>query len=1353
MGIVLRVIDTDLQRPLAVKVMLERGGSASEERFLEEARITGQLQHPGIAPVHEIGRLADGRPFFAMKLIEGRTLADLLRDRWCATGSASAGPADLPRFLKIFEQIAQTLAYAHSQGVIHRDLKPSNIMVGAFGEVQVMDWGLAHRLQSSAERRIRGAECGANAAPRISTPHSELRIPNSDDRLTQAGQVLGTPAYMPPEQAQGQIDELDERADVFGLGAILCVILTGHPPYQGRSTAEFHRHAQEADLGDALACLDACGADAEIIVLAKECLAPRPGGRPRDASVVADRVNAYLASVQERLKEAEIAHAAAQAKAAEERKRRRVTVALAICAMLLVFGATAVAAWIHQQRVKADAHRQQTDGELETTLSEAAATLERVKGQLADEFKYRELLDQSSRWEELLDLVRSRLERADDLWAGAPKGVSQTWPNRVGELRSALKSADQARQFAQRLESIRDEAFALSEGKWDAAGIAERYVAAFAEEGFDVEQEDIATLAQGVRSSPIHWALVAAIDYWAATLAFTNESPEALLRWARESDPDAWRDRFREPTVWRDRAALARLAAEPEALRQSPQFIEALALRLNNTGGDASALLQAALLRYPRDFWLHFRLASNVTDPRERADCFRAALEIRPEAAVGHNNLGIALAAQGKLDEAVACYHKALELDYKNALAHNNLGNALKSQGKLDQAINHYHVALALEPNYANAHCNLGTALQAQRKLDDAIACQQKALKLNPKHANAHINLGAVLFDQGKLDEAVIYYRKALKLDPKNPYIHNSLGNVLLKLKKHEEALACYREAAEADPKYGTAHFNLGIALREQRKPNEAVACFRKVLQLNPKHPNAHFQLGNALFDLRQLEESIACFRAAVQLSPKNAAVHNNLGNVLREQGKLEEAITCLRRAIELDPELAFAHNNLGKALQAQGKLAEAIACFRRAIELDPEYATAHNNLDAALRQRGKQDDLVERFRKAVQLNPKNARAHYDLGTALRDQGEVEQAIACYRQALELDPKYAMAHNSLGSALYSQGKLKESIACIRTALELDPTLAIAHYNLGVGLYRERKLDQAIVSYRTALELNPKLVRAYRNLGLALKDKGRFDEALPIFQRAIELQPDHAESHCDLGLALQHEGEFAQALAALKRGHELGSARKDWRQPSARWVKVCERMMELDSRLPRVLKGESRPADAAERLEYALLCYYRKLYVAATRFCSEAFAAEPKLAENLPARHRYNAACTAALAGCGQDKDDPTSKARLDDKDRARLRRQSFDWLRADLAGYERLLTAAKPQDLRLIEQSLQSWQHDPDLAGVRDEASLKNLPSDEQSAWRQLWTDAAALRQKADAASAKPIPQAASSNGKQERQP
>jgi serine/threonine-protein kinase len=277
-GVVLRAYDPDLKRDLALKALREEYSGRPDlvRRFVEEAQVTAQLQHPGVPPVHEVGELPDRRPFFAMKLIPGRTLAELLRGR-------SDPGQDLPRFLQAFEQIAQTVAYAHSRGVLHRDLKPRNVMVGGFGEVQVMDWGLAKVLPQDE----------AVVGHQIRTTRTE----DPSDR-TLPGAVQGTLAYMAPEQAHGDQEAIDRRADVFGLGAILCEILTGTPPYTGTQSREVYQQALRADLTAALARLDGCGADPELTALARDCLQASPDDRPPDAGAVAERVGAYRAAVQ-----------------------------------------------------------------------------------------------------------------------------------------------------------------------------------------------------------------------------------------------------------------------------------------------------------------------------------------------------------------------------------------------------------------------------------------------------------------------------------------------------------------------------------------------------------------------------------------------------------------------------------------------------------------------------------------------------------------------------------------------------------------------------------------------------------------------------------------------------------------------------------------------------------------------------------------------------------------------------------------------------------------------------------------------------------------------------------------------
>jgi serine/threonine protein kinase len=280
MGVVLRVRDKKLVRDLAFKIMRpeHKDDPALVRRFLKEAEICGRLQHPGIVPVHERGHLPDGPPYFTMRLVEGKTLASLLKGRSAAE--------DLPHFLAVFDQICQAMAYAHSQNVIHRDLKPANIMVGIHGDVQVMDWGLA---------KVLGEE-GANSVLRHPSPECEgngieAAGSGSANKQSHTGEVMGTLPYMAPEQAQGKVNQLDARCDVFSLGAILCEILTGRPPYVG---GDLLARAQAGDVTDALICLDACGADKKLIHLAMHCLLSKPDNRPQNAGEVARQLLEYL---------------------------------------------------------------------------------------------------------------------------------------------------------------------------------------------------------------------------------------------------------------------------------------------------------------------------------------------------------------------------------------------------------------------------------------------------------------------------------------------------------------------------------------------------------------------------------------------------------------------------------------------------------------------------------------------------------------------------------------------------------------------------------------------------------------------------------------------------------------------------------------------------------------------------------------------------------------------------------------------------------------------------------------------------------------------------------------------------
>jgi serine/threonine-protein kinase len=1292
MGCVLRARDPDLNRELALKLLLEEhhGSPDVERRFLEEAQVGGQLQHPGVVPVHELGRSADGRPFFTMKLVRGDTLAALLAQR--------RGPADeLPRYLGIFEQVCQTVAYAHAHGVLHRDLKPANVMVGAFGEVQVMDWGLAKVIGPAG-----ADEAGPGGLSTVGAVQTGRSGPEEGSR---AGTVLGTPAYMAPEQARGEVRLLDRRTDVFGLGAILCEILTGQPPYAPGSGSALLR-AAEADLADALSRLDGCGADAELLGLARACLAPAREARPADAGAVAARAAAYREGVQQRLRQAELDRATAQAKAAEARKRQRLTVALAAAVVLALSLAGGGAWYVRQQQVQRQAEQA---AEVRAALDDAERRQDDLNPELA--------------W--------AALVRAEARLAG---GDAEALRPRAQLVRGELERRRKDRRMRGKLDEARlRRALPGRSDKslFDNEGADRVYAEAFRWYGVDVERLNPAEAAAQLRGSALAADLLDALDDWARAAAALDRGRERRLRAAADGlDGDGWRRRLRRAVAARDAAEIGRLAgATPEGLSASAVVLLADALKVAHDPAQGLGALRAAQLRRPDDFWLTFELAHACyhAGPETREEALRyytAALALRPANPVCYGVLSGALYQLHRLPEAEAACREALRLQPDDPGYHLGLGDVLAARGKPAEAETAYRAALRLQPNVPETHVDLGHALKAQNQLPEAVAEYREALRLRPDDAGTHNDLGNALQDLGKPAEAEAAYRTALRLQPDFPEAHNNLGSTLAALGKLPEAVAEFREAVRLHPDFPEFSCNLGAALRAQGKPAEAEAAFREALRLRPDDAQIHFNLGAALQDLGKSAEAEAAYRAALRLQSDHPQAHFGLGLALAKQNQLPAAAAEFREALRLKPDLPEAHTNLGNVLQLQGKLAEAVAEFKEALRLKSDFPQAHYNLGYALAAQNKPSEAAAEFREASRLKPDYAEAHHNLGLALAAQNQLPEAVAAFREALRLKPDFPEAHFGLGLALTEQNKPSEAAAAFREALRLRPDYAEARFGLGVALNAQDKPAEAEAAFREALRLRRDLPDAHYHLGVALHAQGKLAEAVADYKEALRLQPDDPRAYFNLGAALRGQGQFAESLRAFRRGHELSAKLPGRRPPSGYWVFQAERLVELDEQLPALLRGDAAPRDAAERLELARLCSLKRWHAASARFYADAFAARPKLADDTEASHRYNAACAAALAGCGRGED----AAGLPDKARQGLRRQARAWLDAERLGLADLLKRGKPEIDAAVRQRLRHWEEDADLAGVRDRDALEKLPEAERDPWQRLWSDVAALR-------------------------
>ena len=292
MGQVLEAQDLSLHRSVALKLLFDQDDASMRLRFVDEARYTGQLQHPGVPPVYELGRLNDGRMFFAMKRLEGRTLRDVLEALRDGDPEVTRQHGRV-RLLTLFGQVCRTIAFAHSRGLMHRDLKPDNIMLGEFGEVTVLDWGLAKPFDAPAHGEVSQVFSMTSPARAVEGRFS-----------TQAGEVTGTPQYMPPEQAAGRIDELGPHSDVYSLGAVLYELLTLEPPYDGPSARRIREAVVAGQLIPPSERAPTRAVPPLMEQLCVHCLAAQPEARPRSATWVADQIDDYLAGEQDRARKA-----------------------------------------------------------------------------------------------------------------------------------------------------------------------------------------------------------------------------------------------------------------------------------------------------------------------------------------------------------------------------------------------------------------------------------------------------------------------------------------------------------------------------------------------------------------------------------------------------------------------------------------------------------------------------------------------------------------------------------------------------------------------------------------------------------------------------------------------------------------------------------------------------------------------------------------------------------------------------------------------------------------------------------------------------------------------------------------
>ena len=704
-GMVSLAKDQILQRPVAIKqIRTEQINNAHiRERFLKEATITGQLEHPGIVPIHGLERDADGNPFLVMRFIQGRTLGDAI-----AAHYREPTAAGLSELLRRFESICQTLAYAHSKGVVHRDLKPMNIMLGNFGETLVLDWGLAKQMREPPQTQDVTPE---NQGPPGVAPETLPEL----DQLTTLGHALGTPGYMAPEQARGE--EVDERADVFGLGAILCHILTGRPAVLGSNPRGIIEKTGQDDLAETHQRLLACGADADLSGLALACLTARREDRLPHAGVVAQRLGAYLASVQERLRTAEMESAKAQAKAGEERKRRRITMALAAALVVLVAGAAVV--WMRYEK-----DQTQRRHEVETTLHNGQNLLQ--KGHFADA---------ESAWQRGLELTK-------DLRGG--EQLASALQQRLGMAQRA-KKAHNLHELANLLHfySVQE---SLPTRVWHLLNAGCRH-----------QWQDRAFLLRPAAGARLEQKLEQGIQEDLLTLAILWG--ELQVRDAKPANKAAAQNAALNLLVEAEKESGINVVLLADQLRRAQQ------LGRKDLVAELAERIDRAESQTAWDYYglgRTFLMSGDLVNAREH---FERALELEPQSFAAHFLSGVCAYRQGRGAEALSAFSFCIGQEPK-AECYYYRGLTAAALGQNDQAVRDFDLALEKQPALGPAYLQRGLVHVQEKRWEAAARDLKQALAREADPAATHYHLALVLVSLNDLDQARSHLRHVLKLQP-----------------------------------------------------------------------------------------------------------------------------------------------------------------------------------------------------------------------------------------------------------------------------------------------------------------------------------------------------------------------------------------------------------------------------------------------------------------------------------------------------------------------------------------------------------------------------------------------------------
>jgi tetratricopeptide (TPR) repeat protein len=839
MGEVWRCQDATIRREVALKRLVS-DRTAARERFLAEAQVTGQLQHPGIVPVYDMGFDENGRPYYIMSFVQGQTLKAAIHTFHAPDGQCDQRTKERTRLLKIFLDVCNAVAYAHSRGIIHRDLKPDNIMLGPFGETVLLDWGLA---------KLRDLSELAGPVP----PSAPPALAGSSFH-TADGSIMGSPLYMPPEMAQGHIADADARTDVYLLGATLYEVLTGRPPRQGANREEILEMARTSTPVPPRKIHPDTPRALEAICL--KAMSSARSARYESALQLADEVQCFLAG------EPVAAYPEAlPARAWRWMKRHHKALSrTAAAAAIVTCIFAAVLATRHATRLRG--------------REQARLDLQNIRNLIDQSHFYAANIDPPGEVAPYYDVGRGEQSARDALSA------AEKW----GPTLEALPLADQRDPLRRELSEL---CLCLAHFQLARPETASHTLptspASRTQALALLDRAD--RFAPPTRTSHHLRAIAARLDHREA-----DALAEQKLANTAGTPPSAY-DLFLEAEHARiDTAAqAARILIDPNSVRASARSITR-----------AAELYQASLRLNPTNYWAYFHLSRCYLELNRWPDAVEslgACIALRPESPWAYSARGLAQALLHRFDEARLDLDRALQLDPECVAARLNRGILFRLQDRPA------HSAAEFESLLASAHAPPEAAIyrgQLYLLADDP----SRALKLfgqfqSPQvalvRAYAHLRLGQIDEARHDLDPLVatsageptaakaaamrghLFRCLAAQLPPQQQIAALDLASIELK------------HASDSAPTAAT-FADLGAVLHQQRHYEQAIESLTRAIALAPDDAQILNDRGWVNEKLNYLKAAQADFAAAVRISPHPAEAMTGLGYIAARLGNAREA-------------------------------------------------------------------------------------------------------------------------------------------------------------------------------------------------------------------------------------------------------------------------------------------------------------------------------------------------------------------------------------------------------------------------------------------------------------------------------